>query len=82
MKVVMLSFLPPRNGKQYLVISGWLKGTGGSVPFLVGGSMFEIWHNSKCIALRKLNEVKEEYHLMKLGESRMLYDDIWIMRVK
>jgi len=44
--------------------------------------MFELWDSSECIAIRNMFEVKEEFHSMKIGETRILKDEIWIMRIK
>ncbi len=53
---------------------------------LVGHQMiFELWEetgpHSRCIARRTADEVRGEYHDMKVGECRQVSPDIVIWRV-
>lgn len=41
--------------------------------------MFELWdhgiHESKCIAIRSIDEIKLEYHNMQIGEFRVVREN-------
>ena len=56
--------------------------------------MFELWIDeapikgggfvlatSKCFARRTLEEVRSEFHDMKVGDIRNLSEDCWVVRV-